>query len=189
VDGDVFSRVSKQGRAAADAVLRTIRGEPWDPFHATRCIERLINGAKGIPSLRVVAAELAGLRQAPLLAPVAVDDALARIRSATLAEPGCTELDLVLRSNVERSVLRGDHQLRPILESFCGQLLERAVLTGRNGFMERNGLGLLARAHAVLAPVATAAAAALDARPSARRLRLSQRYANVTPTTNLLGEP
>jgi hypothetical protein len=169
--------------------LRAIRGEPWDPFHATRCIERLINGAKGIPSLRVIATELACLRQAPLLASVEVDAALGRMRSATLAEPGCTELDLVLRSNVERSVLRGDHRLRPILESFCGQVLERAVLTGRNGFMERNGVELLAKAHAVLVPVALAAAAALDARPSARRLHLSQRYANVTPTTNLLGEP
>lgn len=151
-------------------------------------MERLINGANGIPSLRVIAAELAGLRQVPLLAHVEVDATLARIRTATL-EPGCTELDLVLRSNVERFVLRGVYQLRPILESVCGQLLERAVLTGRNGFMERNGVGLLAKAHAVLAPVATAAAAALDARPSARRLRLSQRYANVTPTTNLLGGP
>jgi hypothetical protein len=189
VDGDVFSRVSKQGRAAADAVSRAIRGEPWEPFHAHRCIERLINGAKGIPSLRVVASELAALRDSPLLVPVVVEGALGRIRNATLTLAGCTELDLILGKNVERCVLRGEYRLRPILERFCGQLLERAVLTGRNGFMERNGIGLLTKAHAVLASVASGAAAALDARPSAQRLRLSRRYADVTPTTNLLGGP
>jgi hypothetical protein len=33
VDCDVFGKVSKLGRAAADAVARALDGEDWDPFH------------------------------------------------------------------------------------------------------------------------------------------------------------
>jgi hypothetical protein len=186
VDGDVFGKVTKLGRAAADAVARAIGGESWDAFHASRCIDTLLIAADGIPSLVAIVAELAGLRGSPLLARFETEGALRRIREATLAS-GCTELDLILRSNVERSVLRGELALRTILERFFSQLLDRAILTGRGGFMENHGASQLAQARAVLAPVACGAAEALEARPTAKRLGLARPHADVTAETDLLG--
>ena len=68
VDGDVFGRVTKLGRAAAEAVARAVAGESWDPFYASRFIDTLVGAADGIPSLATVVAELAALRRSPLLA-------------------------------------------------------------------------------------------------------------------------
>jgi hypothetical protein len=186
VDGDVFGRVTKLGRAAAEAVARALAGESWDAFHASRCIDALVVAADGIPSLVIIASELAGLRNSPLLARLGTEDALQRIREATLGR-GCTELDLILRSAVERSVLRGEFVLQSILERFCGQLLERTVLTGRGGFIEEHGHAAPNEARAVLAPVASAAAAILDARPTVKRLGLARSHADVGPNTDLLG--
>jgi hypothetical protein len=186
VDGDVFGRVTKLGRAASDAVARALSGASWDPFCASRCIDTLVVAANGIPSLGVVVAELKALHNSPPLAPLGRDGALQRIREATLAS-GCTELDLILRSNVERSILRGEFVLRPVLERFCGQLLDRAILVGRAGFMEDYGASRLDEARAVLAPIAVRAAAVLEARPTAKRLGLSRTHANVTAETDLCG--
>lgn len=143
VDGDVFGRVTKLGRAAADAVARALAGESWDAFHASRCIDALLAAA----------------------------------------------LDLILRSAVERSILRGDFVLRSILERFCGQLLDRAVLTGRGGYIEDHGHASLDEARAILAPVASAAAAILEARPTAKRVGLARPHADLGPDTDLLGGP
>lgn len=186
VDGDVFGRVTKLGRAAAEGVARAINGAPWDRFHASRCIDRLLGAANGIPSLVTVIAELEVLRGSPLLARLEREGALQRIRQATLAE-GCTELDLILRSTVERCILRDEFVLRPILQRFCEQLLDRAVLVGLAGFMEEHGPSRLHEARAVLAPVAAAAAAVLEARPTAKRLGLARAHADVTAETDLLG--
>jgi hypothetical protein len=186
VDGDVFGSVTKLGRAAADAVWRALGGEPWDPFYASRCVDTLIDAADGLPSLVTVIRELAALRDSPLLAGVETEGALGRIRDATLASD-CTDLDLILRSNVERSVLRGELRLERILDRFCRQLLDRAVLDGRGGFMEQYGTAHLKEARAVLLPVASAAAAALEARPTAKRLGLARSHADVTAETDLLG--
>ena len=186
VDGDVFGKVTKLGRAAADAVARAVAGQAWDPFHATKCIDTLLVAADGIPSLVTVVTELAALRGSPLLARLETDAALQRIRDAVLTS-GCTELDLILRSNVERSVLRGEFALRPILERFCEQLLDRAILVGRAGFMEEYGTAQLDSARAMLVPIAAAAAALLEERPTAKRLGLSRPHADVTAETNLLG--
>lgn len=184
MDGDVFGKVTKLGRAAAEAVARAINGEPWDPFHASRCVDVLIAAAGGIPSLVDVVAEFEELHDAPLLARLQRDGALERIREASL-QPGCTELDLILRSKAERCVLRGEFAIRPVLEGFCGQMLERAVLTGRGGFMEEYGSSQLDQARAVLAPEVSAAAAALEA--TAKRLDLARAHAAITVETNLLG--
>lgn len=186
MDGDVFGRVTRLGRAAAEAVARAIGGESWDPFYAERCIDDLIVAAGGIPSLIVVVGELGALRDAPLLARFQREDALRRIREATHAS-GSTELDLILRSSAERLILRGEFRLGAILERFFGQLLERSVLTGRGGFMEQYGSAKLDDARAVLVAVACVAAAALEARPTAKRLGLARPHAALTAETNLLG--
>ena len=186
MDGDVFGSVTKLGRAAAEAVARAVNGKSWDPFHASKCVDTLITAADGIPSLVKLVAELEGLRNAPLLARVNVDGALQRIREASI-QPGCTELDLILRSSAERFLLRGEFATRPVLEGFCRQLLDRAVLTGRAGFMEEYGSSQLEQARAVLAPVVSAAAAVLEARPSAKRLGLAAAHADITAETDLLG--
>jgi hypothetical protein len=185
VDGDVFGKVTRLGRAAAEAVSRAIAGEMWDPYHASRCLDVLIAAANGIPSLPVALAELAGLRGSPLLARFAAENALQRIREAS-SGPKCTVLDLILRSVVERSILRGDLATQSILNCYCGEVLDRAILTGRGGFMDQHGPALLNEARGVLAPVALAAATILEARPDAKRLGLARSHADVTPDTNLL---
>jgi hypothetical protein len=186
VDGDVFGRVTKLGRAAADAVARAVSGKSWDPFHASRCLDTLITAAGGIPSLVNVIAEFAGLRSAPLLARLQIEGASQRIHEAS-RQPGYTELDLILRSTAERFLRRGEFAVRPMLEGFFRQLLDRAVLMGRAGFMEVYGPSQLEEARAMLAPVASAAAAALEARPTAKRLGLARAHADVTAETDLLG--
>jgi hypothetical protein len=186
VDGDVFGRVTKLGLATCEAVARAVAGEPWDAFHASKCIDTLLTAAGGIPSLIVVEAELAALRDSPLLARLGTEDALQRIRESTFG-PGCTELDLILRSTVERAVLRGEFGMRVILEHFCAELLDRAALTSRGGFIEQYGHAQLDEARTVLAPVALAAAAGLERRPDAKRLSLARAHANLTPSSNLLG--
>jgi hypothetical protein len=188
VDGDVFGKVTKLGRAASDAVARALAGGTWDAFHASRCIDALIAAADGIPSLIVIDAELASLRTSPLFARLETENVLGRIRDASIGL-GCTELDLILRSSVERSVLRGEFGLPAVLERFCGQLLERAILTGRGGFIEEHGPGALDDARAVLASTAVAAAAVLNVRPHAKRLGLARSHADVGPNTDLLGGP
>jgi len=186
VDGDVFGKVSKLGRAAADAVARALDGEGWDPFHASTCMDALLAAAGGIPSLVTVDRELAALRNSPLLARLGAEDALNRIREATFGD-GCTELDMLLRSAVDRCVGRGEFVLRSVLECFCGLLLDQSILTGRGGFMEQHGHSRLAEARSILAPVATAAAAILSLRPDAKRLGLARKHANLEPQSNLLG--
>lgn len=185
MDGDVFGEVTKLGRAAADAVARALRGEPPDLYLAKRCLDALVAAAGGIPSLRVVLSELEQLREAPLFARFCREGALGRIRDAS-GLPGCTELDLVLRRNAERCLCRGELGARPLLERFFQDLLDRAVLTGRRGFIEEYGSSELEQARAVLAPVVAEAAAALAARPRTTRLGLAKPCADVTPETNLL---
>ncbi len=186
MDGDVFGKVTKLGRAACDAVARAVAGQAWDAFHASKCIDALLAAAGGIPSLAVVDAELAALRDLPLLARLGTEDALQRIRESGFG-PDCTELDMILRSVVERAVRRGEFGVRVVLKRFCGELLDRAVLTGRGGFMEQYGHAQLDEARAVLAPVAQAAAERLEVRPTAKRLSLARPHANLTPTSDLLG--
>jgi hypothetical protein len=68
-----------------------------------------------------------------------------------------------------------------------GSVLDRSILVGRAGFMEEHGPTQLDRARAILAPIAAAAAAVLEARSTAKRLGLSRAHADVTAQTNLLG--
>jgi hypothetical protein len=133
-----------------------------------------------------VDAELAVLRDSPLLARLGTEDALQRIREAGIG-PGCTDLDLILRSVVGSAVRRGEFGLREVTEGFCMAVLDRAVLTGRGGFMNQYGHAQLEEARAVLSPVARAAAARLELRPGAKRLTLARAHANLTPTSDLLG--
>lgn len=188
MDGDIFGTVTKLGRGAADAVFRALAGNKWDPFLASRTLDVLLNAAGGIPSLPVVAVELAALRGSPLLARLETEGSPRQIREASLG-PGCTELDLILRPVVERAILAGEYGFPKVLERFCAALLERAILCGRGGFLEEHGTALLQKARDVLAPVAAAAAAILYARPDAKRLGLARPRADLKPDTDLRGGP
>jgi hypothetical protein len=100
-----------------------------------------------------------------------------------------TVLDLLLRSVAERSILRGEHDLRRMLTQFCLELLDRVILSGRAGFLELElgGHARLNEALSILAPVAAQAAACLEARPDAKRLRLTRQHAQLEADTDLLG--
>jgi hypothetical protein len=167
VDGDVFGKVGRLGRHAADALHRALDGERWEPFHASKCLDAAIARACGVPLLTVVRAELQGLRAVPLLARASVEGVLRRIREAAIG-PNCGVLDLVLRSVTERALLRGEYETRTVLE--------------------RHGSAQLQAARGLLAPIAAAGADVLESRPHLKRLDLARAF-KVTTQTDLLGGP
>jgi hypothetical protein len=124
----------------------------WDPFLSARCIEVLIAKAEGIRSLP----------------PVMVESAVERIGDAVREAKG-TELDLMLRSAAQKSLLQGAYEPRAVLQRFCAELLDRSIISGRGGFLELTdgGPARSGEAMAILAPVAAQAAQCLEARPDA----------------------
>lgn len=186
VDGDVFGAVTRLGRNAVDAVARALDGADWDPFCAERCIDVLIVKAKGIRSLPAVLAEVDALRRAPLLAGVLIEETLQRITDLTRDARGSV-LELMLRSVAHRCILARQYEARVVVERLCTEMLDRAILRGRGGFLEQHGSERIGDARSVLASVAVDAASALLARPDAKRLGLARRHANVEADSDLLG--
>jgi hypothetical protein len=186
VDGDVFGRATRAGRNAADAASRALNGDAWDPFCANRCLDILIAAAGGVASLPSVLRELRNLNASPLLSRVLGEDASHRIAAAVADAKGGI-LDLILKSVVQRCVLRGVHNEREILTRFAAELLDRTIVTGRGGLLEHHGSERLPEIHALHLPVAADAAEVLQRRPDAKRLGLARRHACITPETDLLG--
>jgi len=180
--------VSKLGRDAAEGVARAVHGESWDPFLAARCLEVLISKADGIKALPAVVDIFRGLQSAPLLAPTMIERAVESVGDAVRSAKG-TILDLLLRSVAQRSILRGEHEPHRMLKQFCVELLDRAILSGRAGFLELElgGRARLNEALSILAPVAAQAAECLEARPDAKRLGLTRQHAQLEADTDLLG--
>lgn len=188
VDGDIFGAVTRLGRDAAEGVALAVGGAVWDPFLAARCLDVLVSEANGIPSLPGIMRELRGLQDAPLLANTLVEISLDRIGEAVRDANG-TILDLMLRSAAERCVLRGQYEAREVLETFCTELLDRAIISGQGGFLELDGgPGRRDDALSLLRRVAAEGAAVLEARPDAQRLGLARLHANLEADTNLLGD-
>ncbi len=188
VDGDIFGAVTRLGRDAAEGVARAIHGGAWDPFLPARCIEVLIAKAEGIRSLPAVMDVLRAINATPLLASTLVESALERIGDAVREAKG-TELDLMLRSAAQKSLLQGAYEPRAVLQRFCAELLDRSIISGRGGFLELTdgGPARSGEAMAILAPVAAQAAERLEARPDAKRLGLSRQYARLSADSDLLG--
>lgn len=189
VDGDIFGAVSRLGRNAAEGVVRALSGELLDPFLASRCIDVLITAAGGIPSLPAVLEVIRSVNALPLLASTLVESSVERVGDAVRDANG-TVLDLMLRSVVQRSLLVREHEPRQMLQKFFMELLDRAIISGRGGFVEVDGgSARRSEALAVLEPVAAAAAARLEARPDAKLLGLARQHAQLKPDSNLLGAP
>ncbi len=188
MDGDIFGAVSRLGRDAADGLARAVHGGAWDPFLAARCIDVLVAEADGIGSLAAVIDVFRSLQATPLLASTLVERSLERIADAVRDAKG-TVLDLMLRSVAERSVLRGEHEPRAMLQRFCAEVLDRAIISGRGGFLELDLGGCARREEAmtILAQISAEAAARLEARPDAKRLGLARQYAQLEADTDLLG--
>jgi hypothetical protein len=188
VDGDIFGAVTRLGRDAAEGLARAVHGDVWDPFLAARCLDVLVEAANGIPSLRGILRELRNLQASPLLARTLVESSLEGIGDSVRTTNGSL-LDLMLRSVAERSVLRGEYQPRRVLGWFFTELLDRAIISGRGGFLELEQGGQARRGEAlsILARVASEAAAALEARPDAKRLGLARQYAQLEADSDLLG--
>jgi hypothetical protein len=88
VDGDVFSKVARPGRAAADAVMRALDGGMFDPFCAALCLDKLIAAAEGVPSLPGVLREVRTPDALPLFAGVLRENTGQRIASAVANAKG-----------------------------------------------------------------------------------------------------
>lgn len=186
MDGDIFGAVSRLGRDAADGLGRAVAGEPWDPFLAARCLDVLLTKASGLPSLPGVLRQLDLLRAAPLFASALADSAVDAIAREVRTANG-TVLDLILRAEAHRNIVRGEYGHLPLLQAFCLALLDRAIISGRGGLLEQVGHAGRRKALSVLAPVAREGAQVLIARPDAKRLRLARRHAQLDPDTDLLG--
>lgn len=188
MDGDDFSRATRLGRTAVDAMWASIStGAQFDGFATGQLIDRFVGYADGIPSLPNVLSILADLAATPLLVQARTDEAIERINDATgVAE--CTMLDLQLRDVVTSSLLRNEIDPQPILERFIEQFIERNVIMARNGFVESHGLEHAQAARDLTAPLVRAAAEELIRRPDAKRLGLTREFfQRLNETSNLLG--
>lgn len=186
MDGDVFGAVSRVGRNAADALVRAVDGGNWDPFPASRCLDILIKKTNGVSSLPAVLQVLADLKAAPLFASLR-DLAADRIDKAVSQSQHTTILDLQLRAVAQSFVLQGRYDAAEIVTQFCRQLLDRAIITSRGGFIELVGARRIGAAAAYLGPIAEQAAEVLLARPDAKLLHLARRHAQIGADTDLLG--
>jgi len=71
MDGDDFSRATRPGRMAAEAIWETVANDaPFDGFATGELIDRFIAHAGGIPSLPGILAILADLASQPLSLPL-----------------------------------------------------------------------------------------------------------------------
>jgi hypothetical protein len=186
MDGDVFGKVTRIGRDAAEAVLGTLGGQPWDAFCAERCLELLVATAGGVPSLPEVLGQIEGLNASPLLARVraeAVCDEIASIERRT--DGGI--LDLILKATAQKRILQGVFDSRDIVTNFVVALLDRAVVYARGSPIGVRGCAEIRAARQRLHGVAERAAAELLQRPNAKRLGLTRNRPRITAETNLLG--
>lgn len=188
MDGDIFGAVSRLGRDAAEEVARALRGASLDPFLPARCLDVLISAAGGLPSLPAVLAVFRSLVEAPLLARTMIDSAIEAVGLAVRDANGSV-LDLIVRSVAERRLLAGDFDPRRVADGICLEMLDRAIITARGGLVELEGGGPECRdaARGLLSAVASEAGGRLEARPDAKRLGLSTKYANLDSETDLVG--
>lgn len=188
MDGDDFSRATRLGRTAVDAMWASIsNGAPFDGFATGQLIDRFVGHADGIPSLPGILSILADLAATPLLLQTRTDEAIDRANDAAGVADG-TMLDLQLRDVVTSSLLRNEIDPRPILERFFAEFIERNVIMARNGFVESHGLQHAQAARDLTAPLVRAAAAELLRRPDAKRLGLTREFfERLNETSNLLG--
>jgi hypothetical protein len=186
MDGDDFSRATRLGRAAADAIMNAATtGAPFDGFATAQLIARFVESSGGVPSLPAILSVLGDLASQPLLVSTRTDEALAQINNAAHGTE-CGMLDLQLGLVVQSAILRGQVDPRPILERFIQALIERNVIIGRSGLAETYGLQYAESARDLTAPIVRAAADELLRRPDAKRLLLARSF-RIDEDSNLLG--
>ncbi len=188
MDGDDFSRATRLGRTAAEAIWEAVANDaPFDGFATGQLIDRFFQQADGIPSLPGILAVLTDLASEPLFVQARAEEALARIAEAVRG-PECTMLDLQLGHVVESAVLRNQIAPQPILERFFQAFIERNIIMARGGLVETYGLQHAHAARDLTAPIARAAAEELLRRPEAKRLGLSSEFLQrLNENSNLLG--
>ena len=182
MDGDEFSKATRLARAAAAAVLDTVGGAVFDPFHIARFYEHIVQEAQGIKSLPAILRILDDLRLMPLLIPVRTEEACQRIADAAHG-PACGMLDLVLERVAQRALLRGETDKTAMVEKFAQALTDRFVIAGRGGLIDMNGINYVQIAKSLMAPMARDAAQALVRKPNAIHLGLSRQF-RLTPESN-----
>jgi len=185
MDGDEFSKAPRLARAAAAAVLATVGGAVFDPFHIARLYEHIVQEAQGIKSLPVILKVFDDLRSMPLLIPVRTEEACERIADAGHG-PECGMLDLILVGVAQSALLQGETDKAAMVEKFTQALADRFVIAGRGGLIDMDGISYVQIAKSLMAPMARDAAQALVRKPNAINLVLSRQF-RLTPESNLLG--
>lgn len=186
MDKDVFSKVSRLGRDAGDALVRAVRGEPFEKFLPCRVVDRVISIEGGISIWPTVKEEFERLESAPLLADAMRAETINRID--LIARSGGGELDKLLRNVAQSALLGGVYQPRIVMTRFVAAVLDRAILSPRGGCAQR--LSFAERQHAkdLLRPIAARAATKLVERPDARKLGLARPHnPKLKAHDNLLG--
>lgn len=106
MDGDDFSRATRLGRMAAEAIWEAVANDaPFDGFTTGQLIDRFVEQAGGIPSLPGILALLTDLASEPLFLQARTEEGLARI-AEMVRGPECTTLDLQMGHVVESALLR-----------------------------------------------------------------------------------
>jgi hypothetical protein len=185
VDGDEFSKAPRLARAAAEAVLATVRGAVFDPFHIARFYEHIVQEAQGIKSLGVILKVFDDLRSMPLLIPARTEEACGRIEDAGHGSD-CGMLDLILVGVAQSALLRRETDKTAMVEKFAQAIADRFVITGRGGLIDMNGISYVQIAKSLMSPIMRDVARELVRRPNAINLGLSRQF-RLTHESNLLG--
>ncbi len=191
MDRDVFGRVRPLGRKVGSLMMSAVNGDggEWNPALLDHLLDRLLSG--GLHSLHSVLSVLRSAAAQPLL-----------LRLREQREVWCQAVDDAIRKGDKRDLIIGKHAKvgllnnspdpQQCLTAAFREMLERVVVEGRKGLLQRCGAARLAEIRpallAIAEPELTLAATKLLARPSIKRLRLAARH-RLLPNADLLRPP
>lgn len=168
-DGDIFAKLGRLAAPVADAIRRALEGAVWDPSYVYEFLRRLLSG--GVQSLPGVVGAVGAFANAPLLAglPEAKAQVVSEIDDLTRGSSK-SQLDLILRSAAQRSLLQGEYDPAKVLKRFLLDICDGAVVSPRGGLIDQLGHECRQPSLELLVPTITEVARQLAGRPGAKRL-------------------
>lgn len=186
VDRDVFSKVSRLGRDAGQAIMFGVTGGDFDPFPCAKVIDKVMLYAGGVPSWPRVKQVLDAFRAEPLFAAAKLEQTAQAIDAACRSEGG--DLDNVLRQAAIGSLLAGHTTPEAAASRFFLDVVDRAVLSPRGGCFERMSVEQRRMAREMVRPLSEEAARLLTRNPNLKQTMLARRYRpSIEADSNLLG--
>lgn len=182
----MFSKVNRLGRAATASIVRSLAGEPFEPYLCLKVLDQLVGFSGGFAAWPRVMRELVEQQNAPLFFQADRGRAADLISDICRSEGG--GLDDVLRGAAEAEVLRGVAEPFAVMSRCMLDLLDRAVLSPRGGCFEQIRFDQRAAVREMVRPLAERAAQVLVERPNAKRTGLARSFTpGIRAHDNLLG--